>query len=142
MIKIIFVKSIMNYLINIAKNVMRIYVFYVRMSIIINGIIDFVKIIPNKDELIKEMEELQLKIDKFKDKIEIIKKILNRIINMMEIYYKINNNIVNNYNINKRNYIKLMNLNNIKNNNENLMKELNKIINNDNMDELIKFSFE
>ena len=74
-----------------------------------HDIIDLGKIIPNKDELIKEMEELQLKIDKFKDKIEIIKKILNRIINMMEIYYKINNNIVNNYNINEASYIKLMN---------------------------------
>ena len=43
-------------------------------------IIDLGKIIPNKDELIKEMEELKLIIDKFKDKIEMIKIIFNRII--------------------------------------------------------------
>ena len=85
-----------------------------------HDIIDLVKILLNKDELIKGMEELKLIIDKFKNKIEIIKEILNRIINMIKIYYKINYNIINNYNINKRNYIKLMNLNNIKNNNENL----------------------
>jgi len=105
-------------------------------------IIDLGKIIPNKDELIKEMEELKLIIDKFKDKIEMIKIIFNRIINIIEIYYKINNNIINNYNINNRNFIKLMNLNNIKNDNENLKKELNKIINDDNMNEIFKFSFD
>jgi len=66
-------------------------------------IIDLVKILLNKNELIKGMEELKLIIDKFKNKIEIIKEILNRIINMIEIYYKITNNIINNYNINKRN---------------------------------------
>ena len=107
-----------------------------------HDIIDLGKIIPNKDELIKGMEELKLTIDKFKNKIEIIKEILNRIINMIEIYYKINKNIINNYNINKRNYIKLMNLNNIKNNNENLIKELKNIINDENMNEILKFSFE
>ena len=104
--------------------------------------IDLVKIIPNKNELIKGMEKLKLIIDKFKYKIEIIKEIFNRIIYMMEIYYKINNNIINNYNMNKRNYIKLINLNNIKNNNENLIKEINNIINNDNMSDIFKFSFD
>ena len=107
-----------------------------------HGIIDLRTIIPNKDELMKNMKDLKLIIDKFKNKIEKIKEIFNRIINMMEIYYKINNNIINNYNINKRNYIKLMNLNNIKNNNENLIKELNNIINDDNIDEILKFSFD
>ena len=66
-------------------------------------IIDFVKILLNKNELIKGMEELKLIIDELKSKIEIIKEILNRIINMMEIYYKIYSNIINNYNLNKRN---------------------------------------
>ena len=35
MIKIIFAKNIMNHIFNIAKNVMRKYVLYVRMRIII-----------------------------------------------------------------------------------------------------------
>ena len=107
-----------------------------------HGIIDLIQILPNKDELIKGMEELKLLIDKFKNKIEIIKEILNRIINMIEIYYKINNNIINNYNKNNRNYIKLINLNNIKNNNEHLIIELNKINNVENLDEIVKFSFD
>ena len=50
-----------------------------------HDIINLGKIIVNKNELIKEMEELKLIIDKFKYKIEIIKEILNRIINMREI---------------------------------------------------------
>jgi len=107
-----------------------------------HDIIDLGKIIPNKDELIKGMENLKLIIDKFKNKIKIIKEILIRITNMMEIYYKINNNIINNYSMNKRNYIKLMNLNNIKNNNENLIKELNNIINDDNLNGILKFSID
>ena len=90
--------------------------------------------------LIKGMEDLKLEIDKFKNKIEIIKEIFNRIIKMIEIYYKINNNIINNYNKNNRNYIKLINLNNIKNNNEHLIIELNKINNVENLDEIVKFS--
>ena len=51
-----------------------------------HGIIDLGIIIPNKDELIKGMEELKLIIDKFRNKIGMIKEILNRIINMMQIY--------------------------------------------------------
>ena len=42
-----------------------------------HGVVEFVKIIPNKDELIKGMEELKLIIDKFKNKIEMIKEILD-----------------------------------------------------------------
>ena len=106
-----------------------------------HDIIDFGKMIPKKDELIKGMEDLQLEIDKFKNKIEIIKEIFNRIINMMEKYYEINSNIINNYDISKRNYTQLLNLNNIKNNNENLIKELNNIIIDD-FDEIFKFSID
>jgi len=106
-----------------------------------HNIIDFGKMIPKKDELIKGMEDLQLEIDKFKNKIEIIKEIFNRIINMMKKYYEINSNIINNYDISKRNYTQLLNLNNIKNNNENLIKELNNVINDD-FDEIFKFSID
>ena len=56
-----------------------------------HDIINLGKIMPNKNELIKGMEKLKLEIDKFKNNIEIIKEILNRIIKMIEIYYKINN---------------------------------------------------
>ena len=87
------------------------------------------------------MEDLKIEIDKFKNKIEMIKEIFTKIINMMDIYFKINKNIIDNYDINKRNYIQLLNLNNIKNNNNNLIKELNKIINDD-FDEIFQFSID
>ena len=77
------------------------------------------------------MEELKKVIDKFKHRINIIKKILDRMNNIMDIYYKINNNIINNYNRSKRNYYILLNINKIKDNNEKLIKELNNIINKD-----------
>ena len=48
------------------------------------------------------MEVLKKSIDKFKFKINIIKEIFDKTINIMDIYYKINNNFINNYNINKR----------------------------------------
>ena len=50
-----------------------------------NNTIDLGKIIPNKNDLIKENEELRLIIDKFKNKVKIIKEIFDRVINMMEI---------------------------------------------------------
>ena len=69
-----------------------------------HNIIELSNIIPNKDELLKQMNNLREIINKFKNNIEEIKKILNKVLNNIEIYYKIFNNIINNYNNKNRNY--------------------------------------
>jgi len=60
------------------------------------------------------MKDLNNVIDDFKYKINIIKDILNIMINTFDLYYKLSNNIINNYNENKRNYYILQNLNVLK----------------------------
>ena len=102
-------------------------------------IIDFGKILIKNDELINSMKDLNNTIDNFKYKINIIKEILDRLINTYDLYYKINNDIMNNYNINKRNYYMLQNLNNIKNNNEIIIKYINNIINNNQIFDIYKY---
>ena len=96
-----------------------------------HNIIDLLNIIPNKDELLKEMNNMREIINKFRNDIEEIKNILNKVLNNIEIYYKIFNNIINNYNNKNRNYENYFNLNEIKNSNNNIINEI-KNINNEN----------
>ena len=70
---------------------------------------DLNEILDNKNEFIIINQDLKDVIEKFKCKINIMKEILNRMINMLEIYYNINNNFINNYSFNKINYFKLQN---------------------------------
>ena len=107
-----------------------------------HDILDLSKIFIQKEDLNKVMEELKKSIDKFKSKINIIKEIFDKMINIMYIYYKINNDIVNNYNINKRNYYNLSNIYNLKNYNEILIKNINNMINNDNISEIYNYSID
>ena len=44
----------------------------------------------------KIINELKESIDKFKYKINIIKEIFDKMVNIMDVYYKINNDIINN----------------------------------------------
>ena len=104
-------------------------------------ILDLSQILIKKDDLNKIMNELKESIDKYKFKINIIKEIFDKMINIMDIYYRINAIIINNYNMNKRNYYKLLNIYNLKNNNEMIIKDLNNIINNDNISEIYNYSF-
>ena len=106
----------------------------------VHDIQDFSEIVIDKDELIKINKELKNAIDKFKNKINIIIEIFNKMKNIMDIYYKINDNFINNYNINKRNYYNLQNIKYLKNNNEILIKDLNNIIKNDNFLDIYEFS--
>ena len=93
-----------------------------------HNLFDLSKILINKTELLKTMENLKNVIDLFKLKIEMIKEILNKMVNTLNIYYKMNETIIHNYNQNKRNYHKLVNLNSLKKNNEILAKDINDLI--------------
>ena len=118
----------MIYLINFVKHVMKICVQLVCESEHNNhDILDFSKILIKKDNFNEIIKELKESIDKYKYKINIIKEIFDKMINIMAMYYKINNDIYNNYNINKRNYYNLLNIYNLKNNNEILIKNINNI---------------
>ena len=85
-------------------------------------------IIINKDDLIKENDELRKIIDELKNNIIEIKKVLDKIFNNLENYYNINKDIISNYDNNKINFYILKNLNEINNYNKNLIKDLNNII--------------
>ena len=87
------------------------------------------------------MEDLKSIFDKFKFKINVIKEIFDKMINILDIYYKINFDFNNNYNINKRCYYKLHNLKTLKDNNEELISDLHKMINNDKISEIYEFAF-
>ena len=103
-----------------------------------HNIIDLLNIIPNKDELLKEMKNFSEIFNKFKDNIKEINNILNKVLNNIEIYYKIFNNIINNYNNNNRNYENYTNLNEIKSSNINIINDLNNIINENNINNKFK----
>ena len=77
-------------------------------------IIYYRKVIIKDNDFINTMKDLNNVIDDFKYKINIIKDILNIMINTFDLYYKLSNNIINNYNINKRNYYIFQNLNVLK----------------------------
>ena len=96
-------------------------------------------ILPNKDNILKEMKDLRKVIDAFKNKIEKIKKVFDNITDNIEIYYKINENMINNYEIKKRNYQVLKNLNEMQNNHKNIIADLNKVINEKNINNNINF---
>ena len=102
-------------------------------------ITDFGNILIKNDDLLNSLQGLNNVIVNFKYKINIIKEILDRLINIFDLYYKINNNIINNYNINKRNYYLLQNLYNMKNNNDIIINYINNIINNNQIFNIYKF---
>ena len=89
------------------------------------------KILLTKNEMLKTMENLKNAISKFKNKIKIMKEILDKTINILDTYYSLNNEIVNNYDVSKRNYNLLQNLNYLNTNNAQLTKEIDDVINND-----------
>ena len=102
-------------------------------------ITEFTKLLIDNDVLLESMEKLNKSIDNFKYKINIIKEILDRLMNTIELYYRINNNIISNFNINKRNYYLLKNLYNIKNNNEVIIKYIDNMTNNNQIFNIYKF---
>ena len=105
-----------------------------------HDIIYFKKILPNEDEIKKELKELRNKIDIMNDNINSIIKIFYKISEYLETLYQINNDIINNYNIKNRNFQILQNINEI--NNKHIINDINNIINENRMDLKIKFILE
>jgi hypothetical protein len=80
-------------------------------------IVDLKGMSVDKNDLLKIMDELKNVIDRFKYRINNIKEIFDKMLNILDNYYKINNDIIINYDMNKKYYNKLMNLFSIKINN-------------------------
>ena len=104
-------------------------------------ILDFNNISIEKEELIKISTELKNTIEEFKWKANIIKEILNKMINMLDIYFNLNDYYLNNYNLSQRNYYILLNLECFKNNNEKMINDLKKIINTDKITDIFEYSY-
>ena len=98
-----------------------------------HNIIDLINIIPNKDELLKNLKYLNEIIDKFKNSIKEMDNILNKVLNYIEIYYKIISIIIKHYNNKNRSYENYYNLNEIKNSNNIIINDLTNIINKNNI---------
>ena len=90
-------------------------------------IIYFKKILPNEEEIKKNINEFRKSINELKNNINQIINILNTVIENLEIYFTINYDMIKNYKIENRNYNILYNINEIKNNC--ISKEIKKIIN-------------
>ena len=101
--------------------------------------LDLGDILIDKDDLLKTQENLKNIIDEFQYKINIMKEILDRAINLSNLYYKINSDIINNYQMNKINYQTLQIINNLKNENEKIIKDLSNIINTDKIFQIYEF---
>ena len=78
-------------------------------------IINYTNILPDEDEIKKELKLFRNKIDKLKGDVTELINILNKVSENIEIYYKIIYDILYNYNIQQRNYEILKNVNIIKN---------------------------
>ena len=100
------------------------------------NIILYRDILPKKDVMKNQIEELKNSINKFKEKIQEIKNILDNINISLEIYFNINNNLLNNFEKKNRNFQLFKNMDEIIVNNINILKELN-VIKNEN--DKIKF---
>ena len=86
----------------------------------------FGRLIPNKKDLEKRMNELKEKINKLKDEIKKINDALDIFLENLNIYYEINNDINKSFNIKLKNYETLNNLKEI--NDKDILKDIIKII--------------
>ena len=98
----------------------------------------FGELMPNKDNLLKEIAQFRIKIDEFNKNVNDIIKILNNTMDNIEIYYNLCNDILNNFEIKKKNYYILQNIKEIFNYIEIIKKDLNKINNEKNLNNKIK----
>ena len=94
-----------------------------------HDIIYFGDIIPNKDDLLKEITKLKNNINKFNNDVKtIITKLIN-VTKTMKTYYFINNNIINDYDIQNKNYQILHNIHELNIYSNKIIQDMNKMIN-------------
>ena len=105
------------------------------------NIIYYRDILPKKDVMKNQKEEIKNIINKFKEKIQEIKIILESIISNLEIYYNINDGLLKNFEKKNRNFQLFKNMNEIINNNFNILKELNVIKNENNKIKFFNYAF-
>ena len=103
-------------------------------------IINYKNILPNREEIMKILDNYKQKIDHLNNDLNTITNtiinIINKVKENMKILYKINSDLFSSYEMQKRDYHKLQNLNNIKNNiNINYIDE---IINSNNIENKFK----
>ena len=89
--------------------------------------INFLDILPKKEDLIEKINTLKYYINIFNNEINMLINILNEVKTKINTYYKINEEILNNYDIKNRNYETLYYLNQFQKNN-NIINELIEII--------------
>jgi hypothetical protein len=91
--------------------------------------------IEDKNQKIKELNELKEKIDIFNININEIKKLLDNVMENIEIYYNICSSYINNYDINKINYETIENINKIIN--RDIIFDINRVIGDNNINNII-----
>ena len=104
------------------------------------NLIYFRDILPNKDKIKNQINDLNIKINKYKEIINNLKNLLDKIVLNLEIFNKINDNLMKNYEKKRRNFHLLKNINELEQNNINVLSDLNKIINENNPINLFNFS--
>ena len=87
------------------------------------------EMMPDKNKIEEEKNNLRNKLDEFENEIQNIINKLNDVVKNMEMYYNIIDDLVSGYDIRKRNFQILKNLNDISENNDIILKDLNQIIN-------------
>ena len=89
-----------------------------------HDIIEYKDILPDKLELKEIIEELESIVNVYKYKINSMKKILDRMLNILEIYCKLSHNIMENFNIKRKNYFNIQNFNYLKDNIKNTIDDI------------------
>ena len=105
------------------------------------NIIYYRDILPKKDMMKSQIEEIKNSINIFKKKIQEIKNILDSISINLEIYYNINDNVLKQFEKKNRNFQLFKNMNEMINNNINILKELNTIKNENDKIQFFTYAF-
>ena len=104
------------------------------------NLIYFRDIFPNKNKFEENLDVLKTKIEKYKEKINEIKKVLDNVIINLENYYEINDNLIKDFKKKKKNYYLFKNISEQDKNNNSIIKEINDIIKIDGFNDLINNS--